>query len=221
MQPPQTSERPAEAPPPATPVAPTIPKPPATVSLQEQDSDLPLPQLPAFQMPQPPPPLPPKPGRPPAPRTFSNTTPRSPSGFPLPQNWSLSTGPTSLLGPRGTDQTTNQRGSQSDASYRHLAGADPGADWAAELHRWAAEHSYYPPQAVQNGEYGTATVQLTIDRYGHVLTVDLVDRSGSPWLDMAWLGEWRHATVPRFPPGTPEDTTTILYTIHYILVRRR
>jgi protein TonB len=138
----------------------------------------------------------------------------------MPQNWSLNTAPQSLLGQRGSDQSTSQRGGRNDSSYRHLGGADPGEDWAEALHRWAAAHAYYPPQAAQNGEDGTATVHLVINRYGKVLSVDLVDRSGSQFLDAAWLGTWRGATVPQFPPDTKEDTTTIEYTIHYILVRR-
>jgi TonB family protein len=139
----------------------------------------------------------------------------------MPQNWSLNTGPGSLLAQKGVDYASTRRGSESNAEYRHISGADPGEDWAAELHRWAADHAYYPPQAAENGEEGVATVQVTINRYGKVLSTDLVSKSGSSFLDMAWVGEWRNATVPRFPPGTPEDTTTILYTIHYILIHRR
>ena len=216
LQPPQAETPPAPTPQPAPPP----PQQPPTVSLDPSDEGE-TPIVPRFVMPQPPAPLPPLPPRtPPRPRAFTQSVPRSPSGFPQPQNWSLASGPESLLSQRGTDVSSRPRGSQSNADYKHLAGADPGEDWAAELHRWASDHAYYPREAAENGEEGVATIQATIDRYGKVLSVDLVDRSGSAFLDMAWVGEWRHAMVPRFPPGTTEDTTTILYTIHYILVRR-
>ena len=211
-------------PPPPAPPTPPAPKQPPTVSLDPSDEGE-APIVPQFIPPEPPAPLPPltlptPPRPPPRPRAFTQSVPKSSSGFPLPQNWSLATGPESLLSQRGTDVSSRSRGSKSDASYKHLAGADPGEDWAAELHRWASDHAYYPREAADNGEEGVATIQATINRYGKVLSVDLVDRSGSTFLDASWLGEWRNATVPRFPPGTPEDTTTILYTIHYILVRR-
>ena len=227
---PPTPAPPAQ-PPPASPPQPT-PAPqastqPPTVSLDPSDEGE-MPLVPQFTMPPSPPrPLPPltvptpkAPPSPPRPRAFTQQVPRSRSGFPMPQNWSLATGPSSLLAEHGTDLASRSRGSRFNSDYKHVAGADPGEDWAAELHRWASDHAYYPDGAAENNEEGVATIQATIDRYGKVLNVDLVEGSGSTLLDAAWLAEWRHAIVPRFPPGTPEDSTTILYTIHYILVRR-
>ncbi len=220
--PPQAAPTPA----PATPAVPPPPAPqaqkqPPTVMLDPSEEGE-LPMVPQFVMPQPPPPLPPLPTPakpPPRPRSLAQSVPRSSSGFPMPQNWSLATGPASLLSQRGTDMASAPRGSKSDSEYKHVAGADPGEDWEAELHRWASDHAYYPEAAAENGEEGVAVIQATINRYGKVVNVELVERSGSAFLDSAWLGEWRNATVPHFPPGTPEDTTTIDYTIHYILVR--
>jgi protein TonB len=78
-------------------------------------------------------------------------------------------------------------------------------------------HLYYPEQAALNGEDGTAEVVLEIDRYGKVLSVELVTPSGSQWLDLSTQGMFRGAHVPAFPQGTKEDTATVDQTIHYIL----
>ena len=231
LQPPQPqapATPPTPAPPPPTPAPPTpqAATPPPMVSLDPSEEGE-TPVVPQQTVPPPPQPFqlsvptPSRPPPPPRPRAFTQQVPRSRSGFPMPQNWSLATGPASLLSQHGVDRPEAPRGSQSDSEYKHLAGADPGEDWAAELHRWASDHAYYPREASDNGEEGEATIQATINRYGKVMSLQLVSGSGSTFLDAAWLSEWRNATVPRFPPGTPEDTTTLLYTIHYILVRGR
>ncbi len=71
-----------------------------------------------------------------------------------------------------------------------------------------------------NGEEGTAEVRVTIDRLGHVKTVELVSRSGSIWLDMASQALFRDRTVPALPPDSPLQTVTFDLTTHYILIRR-
>jgi len=138
----------------------------------------------------------------------------------MPQNWALNRAPAPMAS-HGFDSAPAPRGGEDDQSYKHIGGADPGPDWLDELHRWAAAHAFYPQEAAQEGEQGSVTVQVQIDHFGHVLNVDMVSRSGSQWLDLAWLGQWRHATVPSFPQGTMGDTTTLQYTINYILIHRR
>jgi TonB family protein len=96
----------------------------------------------------------------------------------------------------------------------------PGTDWSNELSDWIESHKYYPEQAAMNGEEGTAEVRVTIDRYGHVKTVELVSRSGSIWLDMASQALFRDRTVPPLPPDSPLQTVTFDLTTHYILIRR-
>ena len=83
------------------------------------------------------------------------------------------------------------------------------------------EHDYYPREAGEQGQEGASTVTVTIDHYGQVQSVELVDGSGYPMLDMAWVGTWRKAKVPPFPPGTQGDKTTLLYTLDYILIHGR
>ena len=222
--PPPTVEASIPPPPEATEPETTPPPPPPTsqpeVSLTPPPPETPaVPQPPSFVMPQPPPPLPPLPQPRPPRRIARPLEQRSPSGFPMPQNWALNSAP-SPLASHGFDAASQPRGSQDDESYRHIGGADPGPDWMSELHRWAAAHAYYPEEAAQEGQQGSVTVQVEIDHFGHVLNVDMISRSGSQWLDLAWLGEWRGAKVPSFPQGTMGDTTTLQYTINYILIHR-
>ena len=106
-----------------------------------------------------------------------------------------------------------------DASIK-VTGAQVGSDWAAMLHAWWNQHGYYPPQAAQNGEDGTVRIHVLVDRYGHVLGVDLIGKSGSQWLDLAAQAVFRGATLPPFPPATPEPRADLELTIRYLLDRR-
>ena len=94
------------------------------------------------------------------------------------------------------------------------------ADWLSDLHRWWLQHSYYPEQAALAGEDGTVNIQIVVDRYGHVHSVDLTGHSGSQWLDMGAQAVFRGANLPPFPPGTQDGEITLALTINYILVRR-
>ena len=95
-----------------------------------------------------------------------------------------------------------------------------GRDWISAYRAWVQARLYYPEQAAENGEDGTAEVVLKINRYGRVESVELVGRSGSMWLDLAIQSLFRGRTVPPFPQGTKEDEATIDQTIQYILRRR-
>jgi TonB family protein len=157
-------------------------------------------------------------------RPQTQTPQRSASGFPTPQNWSLSGGLVSR---------PSQRGAGGDSSLMtgpavlgpsipgpRITGADLGRDWIGEYTAWVRAHMYYPEQAAANGEDGTAEVILQINRSGKVLSVELVTRSGSQWLDLSTTGIFRGARVPPFPDNVTGDTATIDQTIHYILRRR-
>ena len=219
---PPTPEPPTPAPPQAQPPTPA-PRQPPTVSLEPSDEGE-QPVVPPFVMPQPPLPLPPLPPRPPPPPrrppAVVQAIPRSPSGFPLPQNWSLASGSQSLLSQRGTDNAARPRGGRSNSELRVVSGTDPGEDWEAELRRWVERRLYYPPEAAEEGQDGPSVVTVTIDKYGRVTHMDLASSSGYPLLDMAWEGVWRGATAPPFPQGTPGDSVTLQYTLMYILHRR-
>ena len=209
---------PDAAPTPETPPAPvTRPAPPRV--------ELNLPSLPdEVPLLQQPPPLPelPRPPTPPRPRPLQlarpRLAPRNPFGFPTPQDWSFSGGLPSHPSQSGASGQASLAGPSAPAP--RITGAELGRDWLAAYTAWVRAHMYYPEQAAENGEDGTAEVVLSIDRYGKVLSVQLVTRSGSQWLDLETTGLFRGARVPPFPQGTKEDTATIDQTIHYVLQRR-
>ncbi|MGH7119014.1 MAG: energy transducer TonB [Acetobacteraceae bacterium] len=93
-----------------------------------------------------------------------------------------------------------------------------GPDWRAELTRWVDQRKYYPYSAIEMGQQGSVEIRLVIDKSGKVAAVSLLQTSGSPFLDAAWLGLFRGATVPSFPPGTTANRITIRATMHYILM---
>lgn len=93
-----------------------------------------------------------------------------------------------------------------------------GPDWQAELTRWVDERKYYPYSAIEMNQQGSVEIRLVIDKSGKVEGVSLLQSSGSPFLDSAWLGMFRGASVPPFPPGTEADRITIRATMHYILI---
>lgn len=93
-----------------------------------------------------------------------------------------------------------------------------GPDWRAELTQWVNARKYYPEQALELGQQGAVMVRLVIARDGSVRDVQLLQSSGSPFLDSAWLGLFEGARLPPFPPGTPSDQITLEATMHYILV---
>jgi protein TonB len=215
--PPVASEAPTpptpEEPSPPTP-SPTPPRVDLTPPQDTEPSPLPIPPV------QPPPPLP-RPPTPPKPRPqvlARPAEPRSPSGFPRPQNYSFGapSGPTQLGAAGGQAAQTN--GPFQPAP--HITGAQLGSDWIGLYSAWVQRHLYYPQQAAENGEDGSAEVVLVVDRSGRVQSVELVGRSGSQWLDLAIQALFRRQIVPPFPPGTKDDTATIDQTIHYILRRR-
>ncbi len=95
-----------------------------------------------------------------------------------------------------------------------------GTDWRNALSAWVEAHKYYPQQAIINGEDGSPQVEVTVRRDGKVLSVDLENRSGSQWLDIALQALFRGAHLPPFPDTSKEDRLTFHFTMHYILIRR-
>ena len=221
--PPETSPEPPASPPPqaqaepppAVPPEPTPPPPPA----ESQAEPLPLPPIPPLAPPAPPTPTPPTPPRPRTQiaRPRYRPAPRNPSGFPAPQDWSFGSGLPSHPSRQGNSGQAELAGPSQPAP--RITGAQLGRDWIAAYTAWVREHLYYPEQAALNGEDGTAEVELEIDRFGKVLSVELVTPSGSQWLDLSTQGMFRGAHVPPFPQGTKENTANIDQTIHYVLRR--
>ncbi len=118
-----------------------------------------------------------------------------------------------------TGEPNAQQGRQRDTPF-DLRGAERlGPDWSDEFMAWVDEHKRYPEQAIVNGEDGDAAVQMTVDRYGRVTGVRVVQRSGSTWLDAGLSAMFRDARLPPFPPGNSPEDLSITFTMHYILER--
>jgi periplasmic protein TonB len=135
------------------------------------------------------------------------------------------TGRRNTLDPRIGPEIASQAGSPPTDLHRpdysiKVTGAQVGSDWIAMLHAWWSQHGYYPPQAAQAGEDGTVRIHVVVNRYGKVLGVELIGRSGSQWLDLAAQAVFRGANLPPFPPATPEPQADLDLTINYLLYRR-
>jgi TonB family protein len=110
-----------------------------------------------------------------------------------------------------------------EMSFGQLARVTQGhvnASWMNLLADWWQKHGYYPEQAAALGHDGVVRIEVVVDRHGKVRAVELLRRSGSPWLDLGAQAVFRGATVPPFPPHTPDEQVTVELTIRYMLVRR-
>ncbi len=133
------------------------------------------------------------------------------------RNWSLGR-PQAPEAPRGLGPTT--AGPESAAASQMRGAERLGTDWRNALSAWVEAHKYYPDQARMNGEDGSPQVKVVVRRDGKVQSVELEDRSGSVWLDMALQALFRGAMLPRFPDDAKDDEVTFHFTMHYILIRR-
>jgi protein TonB len=93
-----------------------------------------------------------------------------------------------------------------------------GADWDAALRKWVEEHAYYPQAAIEQEQQGTAEVEFTVDRQGHVTNLRLLRSAGSPFLDQAWELLFTDNQLPPFPADAKDDHVVVDYTVHYRLL---
>jgi TonB family protein len=112
-----------------------------------------------------------------------------------------------------------KRGPNDPTPYSIETDADVGPDWRNELSAWVAQHSYYPSQAAELGQEGTTRVLVTTTPEGHVLSVEMEHRSGSPWLDLALEGLFRGAKLPPMPRTVGDQPVPFHFTMHYMLIR--
>ena len=213
----------------------SLPPPPAEAPGTPEVAALPLP--PPF-VPAPAAPPDPAQARPvprPAPPPPQTAEPRARPASPFAGALDLSQGPPVSLGrpaapaaPGGAGQRRDQQAAASTAppnadapnAQLRIRGANLGADWRSAFMAWLREHGYYPRQAAEAGEDGTAVVRFTVDRTGRVSGLQLIGRSGSIWLDAGAQALLRGRSVPPFPTSTREDSAEIDLTINYILRRR-
>jgi protein TonB len=210
---------PAEPPPPllAQPAPPLTPEPPPPSDTAE------------LLLPPPPPPPPPQPV---APRV---ATPRPSSPFPgtldltrqpplafaqPPRPQARAPRPLGRmdLSMGNVPAQRSTRGERAGGNMSHVAGAEASGSWNGAFMAWVREHGFYPPQAAQNGEDGSVMVRVVIERSGRVRSVEMRRPSGSVWLNMGLQSMFRSQVVPPFTPDMQGETTTMDFTMHYIIV---
>ena len=242
-QPPMRQSPAPQTPAPQPPAPPQLAEAPPAAPLPVPP--IPTPAPPTLAPPPPAIPVPPTPVSPPPPRAAATPPPRAepraaaPSAEPAlsaPMNFSFGGATTDPLrarptGRRNTIDPTlgpdiaNRVGTpptdihRPDASIK-VTGAQVGTDWITMLHAWWNQHGYYPEQAARAGEDGTVRIHVVVDRHGRVLGVELIGKSGSQWLDLAAQAVFRGASLPPFPPNTPEPRADLDLTIRYLLYRR-
>ena len=219
--PPSTAPEPEAAAPRSVPV----------VRLDAPEVAPPQPQAPRFDLPAAPaplPPLPPRPSRPVQQAQRPVSRPRFADGFspPIDLSYSRATPPAPARprtgpGSRAMDLALGapKAGPDRTEAFFDARARRIGADWASGLAAYWAAHKYYPRQAAENGEDGTVKVEIVVNRSGKVESVEVVAKSGSPWLDMAALSTWRGAQLAPFPAENPDPRATMTLTINYILLR--
>ncbi len=221
----EAAARPVQPPAPAVPVTkPEAPRlPPAPARPSPVAAPRPVPRAappPPIRAPASPPALPPlrAPARPDRGRTavakFPAPMMRS---FSIPSTTQASAHPFSRA--LADAEPAVRRGRRDDLPFDMRGAEQLGSDWSNAFMAWVDQHKHYPEQAIANDEDGSSGVQFTVDRYGRVKEVRLVERSGSVWLDMGLTGMFRDARLPPFPYGAPEKDVTITFTMHYILLR--
>jgi protein TonB len=107
-----------------------------------------------------------------------------------------------------------QPGSGTDLSVQ----GDVGANWLTELEQWVDDRKYYPEMAGEMNQQGTVTIRFTVNRAGQVSRLMMVSPTGYALLDQAWLGLFRGADLPPFPPDAKSDTATITASMHFQII---
>jgi protein TonB len=91
-------------------------------------------------------------------------------------------------------------------------------NWRSELIGRLQQAKRYPQAAQQRGEQGVATVRLTLDRSGHVLSAALSRSSGSDALDQEALAMMHRADpLPPLPVELSGDTLTLTVPVTFSL----
>jgi protein TonB len=166
--------------------------------------------------------VPPMPRLPPEPHPQPRPSPRPAQKYIVMNNMSYGSPATPAPPMPHAQQALNLNLPQSDAQAVNAPEltikGDIGADWNAELSKWVNDHKYYPQAALEQGQQGSVEIEFTVDRAGKVTGLHLLNGSGSPFLDQAWLGMFAQNRLPPFPPGTKSDHITVDATMHYELI---
>jgi protein TonB len=197
---------------------PPPPAPPVDNSQAEMNLELPpMPELAPLPLPPPPPPLPP------APQAQARRTSRSRSnalrGGVMMNGLSFSGGGSTTGGFTHGMNLALPQATQPGASSDLTVEGNVGANWIAELEAWVDQHKYYPEMAGELNQQGTVVIRFTVDRAGHVSGLEMVSPTGYALLDQAWLGLFRDADLPPFPPDATSDTARITASMHFEIIR--
>jgi len=195
----------AQAPPPAAP-----PPPP-----QEQtEVNLDMPELPMAQAPAPAP----SQQHQQQPRRQVTRTAQAPR-YVIMNNMSLGNpAPPTTFNHRAMNLDLTAADSQAVDGPQLTIKGDVGADWNAALDQWVEDHKYYPQAALEQNQQGAVRIRFHVDRAGNVTGVQMLNGSGSPFLDQAWSGLFQGAQLPPFPPGSKADNVEVDATMHYELL---
>jgi periplasmic protein TonB len=207
---PTPSELPAspEPPEPPAPVAVTEPQPPAPVLAPAPPPltpDAPAPELTPVTPPQtsvpvlsePPPPPPPRPAA-------QSAEHHPPAARPMPPRQTMSR-PATVPAAK-----PNQSAASSAPASPAPEAPSPGAvsGWRNALIQKLQQAKRYPEVSREHDEQGVATVRFTMDRDGHVLSVNLIHGSGSQTLDQEAMAMFRRAEpLPPLPDGSGNTLT--------------
>jgi TonB family protein len=113
------------------------------------------------------------------------------------------------------------RGGQLIDAVPHITAPGANGEYLDALSDYVESHKFYPEDAAQNGEQGTAVIKATIARDGTVKDVKLVESSGSQTLDWAWLGLFRGKRLPPFPDNMNDKQLELTMSMDYELIYRR
>lgn len=97
--------------------------------------------------------------------------------------------------------------------------ATTSSDYRTLLSGWLESHKRYPEDARQRGEEGRVVLRFRVNRYGRVLSSQVVSSSGYGDLDQAVENMMRGATLPPFPPSMAEPEIEVSVVIRFGLSR--
>ncbi len=112
-------------------------------------------------------------------------------------------------------QDAPRRNESDMSSDVQVEGAQLGSDWLRQLHEWWIEHRRYPDEAVRDRQSGTVIIRIDVDRRGYTSNPEILQHSGSRWLDLQTLATFGHTKLPSFPINTPEDNATLTLIVRY------
>ena len=157
----------------------------------------------------------------------ARTSPKA-SPFAHPQEYSFNSRPSpsvrrGLRGSKSLDLSLGMlvRGGMLQEAVPHVTSPGADGDYLELLNEYVETHKYYPEQAAANNEAGVSVIRATILRDGTVKDVQLVESSGSPWLDMGWIGLFRGKKLAPFPDDMREAQRDFTMSMDYEILYSR